>query len=77
MIASVPGNNLQLTIDIELQKAVESAMDNQTGAVLVMQPGTGEILAMASMPAYDPNWFVNGIDPNLWNQLLNDEYHPL
>ena len=77
VIASVPGNTLQLTIDIELQKAVESAMDNQTGAVLVMQPGSGEILAMASLPAYDPNWFANGIDPDLWNQLLNDADRPL
>jgi penicillin-binding protein 2 len=77
VISSVPGKTLQLTIDLELQKIVESAMGNKTGAVLVMNPRNGEILAMVSLPSYDPNWFVNGIVPELWGQLLNDNDHPL
>jgi penicillin-binding protein 2 len=76
-IPSVPGTPLQLTLDLELQQAVEQAMDNQTGAVIVMNPRNGEVLALGSFPAYDPNWFVDGISYELWQSLLSDPDNPL
>lgn len=77
VIPSKPGKTVRLTIDLELQQAVEQAMDNQSGAALVMDPRNGEILAMASFPAYDPNWFVDGIPSHRWQELLRHPDHPL
>lgn len=80
----VPGDDLELTIDIKLQQAAEKAVDDQltqigahAAAAVVMNPQTGEILAMVSRPAFDPNLFAHGISSKDWNQLNNNPYHPM
>ncbi|MDD6382696.1 penicillin-binding protein 2 [Mitsuokella sp.] len=80
----VPGDDLELTIDIKLQQAAEKAVDEQltqigahAAAAVVMNPQTGEILAMVSRPAFDPNLFAHGISTKDWNQLNNNPYHPM
>ena len=58
----IPGNNLILSIDIELQKVVEEAFGDQRGALVAIEPETGDVLAYVSRPGFDPNLFVDGID---------------
>lgn len=72
-----PGNDLKLTIDLVLQRAAEAALDGAPGALVALDPRTGEVLAMASAPAYDPNVFVPAIPSNLWTALRNDPLTPL
>ena len=75
--APVSGNNLILTIDIELQKIAEAALGDRKGAVVAIEPSTGEVLAFASRPAFDPNLFVDGIDSVNWDALNNSPDKPL
>lgn len=75
--STVPGNNLVLSIDIELQKVVENAFGNRRGALVAMDPGTGEVLAYVSKPTFDPNLFVDGIDQQNWDELNNSINRPL
>ena len=79
-----PGDDLYLTIDKKLQTAAEKAVDEQlkqihanAAAVVAMNPQTGEILAMVSRPAFDPNLFAHGISSKDWNKLNNNPYHPM
>ena len=84
----IPGKNIYLTIDIRLQKTAEEALGDYNGAVVAIDPRNGEILALASMPGYDPNLFVNGIsvadykalntspDRPLFNRALRGVYPP-
>jgi penicillin-binding protein 2 len=72
-----PGTNLILTLDLGLQQMVEEEMAGQAGAVIAMDPRNGEILAMVSKPAYDPNLFVTGISSSNWMHLLKDPRKPL
>jgi penicillin-binding protein 2 len=72
-----PGNDLVLSLDAELQAVAEDAMEDYTGAVIAMQPATGEVLAMASLPTYDPNLFVHGISVKDYGRLRNSEKRPL
>src|SRR5262245_47050477 len=72
-----PGNNLTLTLDIRLQEAAERALGSNRGAVVAIEPGTGGILAFVSKPGYDPNLFIDGIDPANWDALNNSPDHPL
>ncbi len=74
---AVPGKPLKLTIDIDLQIAAEQALGDRNGAVVAMDPRTGEILAMASRPTFDPNDFAVRISHTEWNKLVNDDDHPL
>lgn len=67
----VPGNNLILSIDFRLQQAVEKAFGDRRGALVAIEPSTGDVLAWVSKPTYDPNLFVDGIDPDNW-KLLNE-----
>jgi len=67
---SVTGNNLQLSLDIRLQKIAEDAFGTKRGALVAIDPTTGDVLAFVSKPGYDPNLFVDGIDPQNWD-LLN------
>lgn len=72
-----PGNNLILTLDLELQKAAEEAMAGKRGAVVAMDPRNGEVLAMVSRPDFDPNLFARGISPETWNNILSNPARPL
>ena len=72
-----PGNDLHLTLDIELQRAAEEAMGDQAGAVVVMEVNTGKLLVLCSTPPLHLQEFVGGISTTNWNRLLNDPLNPL
>jgi penicillin-binding protein 2 len=74
---AIPGQDLKLTIDIDIQRAAEIALGDASGAVIVMDPRNGEILAMVSHPSYDPNAFAVRINRTDWNKLITDPRHPL
>lgn len=76
-IKPVPGKNLYLTIDSKLQTAVEQALEGHRGAVVAIQPATGQILAMVSEPSYDPNLFVTGINVKDFQALQQSPDRPL
>lgn len=71
------GQNLILSIDIELQKVVEEAFGDRRGAMVAIEPATGDVLAFVSKPTFDPNLFVEGIDQQSWNELNTSEDRPL
>lgn len=75
--AATPGNDLELTLDIELQKVAEKAFGDRRGALVAIEPSTGGVLALASMPTYDPNLFVNGISTQDWKALSDSPDHPM
>ena len=66
---AIPGDNLRLTIDIELQREARRALGASRGAVVAMDPSSGEVLAMVSNPSFDPNLFVDGIDHATYSAL--------
>ena len=72
-----PGKQLKLTVDLDLQIAAEQALEGRNGAIVAMDPRTGEILAMVSRPTFDPNDFAVKISRGEWNELVTDENHPL
>ena len=72
-----PGKDLRLTIDLDIQMAAEKAMEGKTGAVIAMDPHTGEILALVSRPTFDPNQFAVRLTKSYWNEILNNPDHPL
>src|SRR6516165_2373696 len=74
---AVAGKQLKLTVDLDLQIAAETAIADKTGAVIAMNPKNGEILALVSRPAFDPNAFAVRIRRDEWSKLVNDEGHPL
>jgi len=74
---AIPGKPLKLTIDLDLQIAAEEALAGKNGAVVAMDPHTGEILAMVSGPTYDPNDFAVRVSRDEWNKLVNDPDKPL
>jgi penicillin-binding protein 2 len=76
-VAAVPGKQLKLTIDLDLQIAAEEALEGKPGAIVAMDPRNGEILAMVSRPAFDPNEFAVRITRDEWNRLITDPGKPL
>ncbi len=76
-VSAVPGKQLKLTIDLDLQIASEEALEGKPGAIVAMDPRTGEILAMVSRPAFDPNEFAVHITRDEWNALVTDPGKPL
>ncbi|HTC75693.1 MAG TPA: penicillin-binding protein 2, partial [Edaphobacter sp.] len=74
---AIPGKDLRLTIDLDIQIAAEKALEGKVGAIVAMDPHTGEILAMASRPTFDPNQFSVRLTKNYWNEILNNPDHPL
>ncbi len=74
---AIPGQDLKLTIDNDLQKAAELALGSRNGAIVAMDPRNGEILAMVSRPSFDPNEFAVRINRADWNLLITDPDHPL
>lgn len=71
------GNNVVLSMDAKLQEIAEQEFAGRRGALVAIQPNTGEVLAMASMPSFDANLFVDGIDYDNWNNLNNSPDKPL
>ena len=71
------GDSVQITIDSRLQKTAYEAFGENSGAAVVLDVHSGEILALISAPSYDPNLFTNGISYKHWNALLNNEKTPL
>lgn len=74
---AVPGKDLQLTLDLDLQAVAELAMDGKNGAVVAMDPRNGEVLAMVSRPTFDPNKFAVRIKASDWKEIANNPDHPL
>ncbi|MCG6877057.1 MAG: penicillin-binding protein 2 [Betaproteobacteria bacterium] len=75
--APTAGNSLVLTLDLKLQEVAEKAFGSYRGALVAIDPSTGGILAFVSRPGYDPNLFVDGIDPQSWERLVKDPDKPL
>jgi|SRR5689334_18765192 len=73
----VSGNNLRLSLDIRLQQAAEAAFGEHRGALVAIDPANGEVLAFVSKPGFDPNLFVDGIDPVNWDALNTSIDKPL
>jgi penicillin-binding protein 2 len=76
-VAPIPGNNLRLSIDIRLQRAAEAAFGERRGALVAIDPTSGEVLAFLSRPGFDPNLFVDGIDPASWKDLNESPDRPM
>lgn len=83
-IAPTPGARVRLALDLELQRAAEEAFappspeaELQTGALVALDPRNGDVLALASSPAFDPNDFVDGVDAATWKRLTTDALRPL
>ena len=73
---ATPGTDLKLTIDLDIQMAAEQALEGKIGAIVAMDPHTGEILAMVSRPTYDPNQFLH-LTHAYWQSILDNPDHPL
>src|SRR5687768_912229 len=73
----VSGNNLTLSLDVKLQEVAEKAFGDRRGALVAIEPATGDILAFVSKPGFDPNLFVDGIDSENWDLLNNSIDRPL
>jgi penicillin-binding protein 2 len=73
----LPGHRLYLTLDAKLQKAAETALGEQAGAVVALDVRNGEVLAMTSRPTFDPAWFARGIASEEWRDLINNPRHPM
>lgn len=76
-LPATPGQDIHLTLDIELQKYAESLLEDKRGGIVALDPQNGEILSFVSMPTFDPNLFVDGIDQTSYNSLLNNPDRPL
>ncbi len=76
-IAPEPGSNLMLSIDLGLQKEAEKLFAERRGALVAIDPKTGEVLAFVSAPSFDPNLFIDGIDVENWRKLNESPDHPL
>ncbi len=73
----VSGDNLRLSLDIKLQEVAERAFGDRRGALVALEPSTGDVLAFVSKPGFDPNLFVDGIDPVNWQELNESPDRPL
>lgn len=74
---SIPGKNLILSIDEDLQQAAVRGFGDKIGGLIAIDPRNGEVLAMVSRPSFNPQDFSRGIDPEIWSKLIADENHPL
>src|SRR5262249_39157550 len=74
---AIPGKQIQLTIDYDLQQVAEQSLGEREGAVVALDPRTGEVLAMVSRPAPDPNDFAVRVSKEEWQRLNSDEQKPL
>ena len=77
IVDSKPGEDLYLTIDLDVQRAAEEALAGEKGVVVALDPSSGEILALASSPSFDANLFSGEMSPTEWSRILSDKAHPL
>jgi penicillin-binding protein 2 len=75
--AALPGNNIRLTIDRDMQVIAYHALEGKVGSAVAVDVETGEILAMVSRPGFDPAEFSKGLTPEYWSSLINNENRPL
>ncbi len=73
----IAGKSVELSLDVRLQRKAYELLGNESGAIVLMNVKTGELLAFASAPAFDPNMFTNGLSSEEWNVLQNNEKNPL
>jgi len=73
----IPGNNLYLNVDLEVQEVIDKALENKRGGSVVIDTKTGGVIALVSRPAFDPNKFVSGISKEDWQKIALDTRHPL
>ena len=76
-IPYVVGSEVRLTLDLDLQKVAEKALEGKVGVVIAMNPQNGEIMTMANAPAFDPNSFSPRVSSATWNALINDSNRPM
>ncbi len=76
-VAPVPGDDLELNLDQGLQRIADQAFGDRKGALVAINPNNGAVLALVSRPGFDPNLFVDGIDPQTWEELLDSPGRPL
>jgi penicillin-binding protein 2 len=76
-VNALPGHDLRLTLDLNLQLTAEAAMGDHPGAAVALDPRTGEVLAMVSHPTFDPNDFTHHISVKTWRELTTNPLHPL
>jgi penicillin-binding protein 2 len=76
-VAATPGHDVYLTIDQDVQKKAEELLEGIVGAVVAMEPTSGRILAMASSPTFDQNFFVGGISRENWTSLISNPFRPM
>ncbi len=76
-ISPVPGKDLRLYLDLELQAVAEKAFGNYLGGLVALDPKTGGVLALVSKPGFDPNLFIDGIDPDTWKELNESPDRPM
>ena len=74
---AVPGQDLKLTVDLDVQRAAENALGDRDGTIIALDPHTGGVLAMVSRPTFDPNRFAVRIGRKDWDKLVTDHDHPL
>jgi penicillin-binding protein 2 len=72
-----PGAELRLTLDLDLQRVAEEELGDQPGAVIALDPRNGDVLVLASRPAFDPNWFATRITEKQWEELTSNPDNPL
>lgn len=73
----IPGSDLHLSIDVEMQKKAQEILDGNRGAIVAMDPRDGSILALYSNPSYNPNYFVSGISQKLYSKIVNSKDKPM
>ena len=76
-VSAKPGQNIHLTIDFDLQKKAESLLKGVAGATVALDPDSGRILALASSPSFDQNYFVDGMSHEQWDSLISNPFRPM
>jgi penicillin-binding protein 2 len=77
VVEQTPGDDLYLSLDLRMQQLAESLLGEEAGAVVALDPTNGDVLVLASRPAFDPNTLSRGLTPATWEQIVSDQRHPL
>lgn len=77
VVEQTPGDDLYVSIDLRLQQLAESLLGEEAGAVVALDPANGDVLVLASRPAFDPNQLSRGLTPAVWEQIVSNARHPL